>query len=112
MIDFNLNKGKAILNNDVDLILQQIDMLFDTTPNEVLGFEDYGTKYDYYLYNLNVSAESLKNIILNDINSLELFGFNVDVDVQLFNGSERDIIMIYINLYRNTETYQKTYKIL
>ena len=52
MIDFNLNKGKAILNNDVDLILQQIDMLFDTTPNEVLGFEDYGTKYDYYLYNL------------------------------------------------------------
>ena len=30
MIDFSINRNKGVLNNDIDLIKQQIDILFDT----------------------------------------------------------------------------------
>ena len=42
MIDFNLDAGSPTKTGDVALILQQIDMLFDTTPKEVLGYEKSG----------------------------------------------------------------------
>ena len=54
MKDFHLNKGVPILDRNIDLLLQQIDMLFDTNPREVLGDLTYGTRYDKYLYNLNI----------------------------------------------------------
>ena len=54
MIDFNItNKltDDIIINNDLIFVLQQIDLLFDTDVNDVLGDEDFGTNYDKYLYN-------------------------------------------------------------
>ena len=54
MIDFNLDAGLPIKNRDIDLLLQQIDLLFDTNQKEILGHEEFGTKYDEYLYKLNI----------------------------------------------------------
>lgn len=111
MIDFSINTNHPVLNDDVDLVLQQIDILFDTKPKEVLGFEDFGTKYDEYLYDLKVSNEFLKQTVLSDINSLDLQGFVPDVEVHLLQGTEQDIALIEITLTRNEEQYQQIYKI-
>ena len=112
MIDFNLDKDKPIKNNDIDLILQQIDILFDTTPTEVFGDEYYGTTYDKYLYQLKISNDGLKHEVLSDICSLQLFGFTPTVEVYLLMGTEQDIALIDITLKRYNETYNKTYKIV
>ena len=111
MIDFCLDDNSVIINDDVSLIVQQIDILFDTKPRELLGFSDYGTKYDTYLYNLQLSNEFLKRTVLADINSLNLFGFRPDVEVHLLQGTEQDIALIEINLIRDEEHYQRIYKI-
>lgn len=111
MVDFSLNSGVAVINSDVDLILQQINLLFDTTPRDVLGYEQYGSQYDKYLYNLKISNESLKQQVLSDINSLELFGFSASVEVYLLQGTEQDIALIEINLSRYDESYSQIYKI-
>lgn len=111
MIDFNIEKGSPYLNDDVALILQQIDILFSTTPNEVLGSEDFGTQYDTYLYKLNLSAEDLKSNILSDLYSLELFSFEPTVTVHLLQGTEKDIALINIELKRDEEKYNRVYKI-
>lgn len=111
MNDFNINSGKFALNDDIDLIIQQIDILFDTTPHEVLGEEDYGTTYDKYLYQLKISNDALKNVVLDDLHSLDLFGFVPEVEVYLMMGTEQDIALIDITLTRYGETYNKTYKI-
>lgn len=111
MIDFNLAEGAPTKNNDIELIMQQIDMLFDTYPGEVFGDETYGTKYDHYLYKLNASPISLQSLVTRDLNSLELFGFKPKVEVLMFQGTERDIILINIELKRDFETYNKSYKI-
>lgn len=111
MIDFNLEQGAPYKNNDIDLIIQQTDLLFGTIQRDVLGDEEYGTQYDYYLYNLQISSDGLKDIVLSDINSLELFGFQPEVNVYLLQGTEQDIALIEIILTRYEETYKKTYKI-
>ena len=111
MIDFNIDKGLPVKNSDVDLILQQIDVLFDTVPTEVFGDESYGTTYDKYLYQLHISNDGLKNEVLSDINSLQLFGYTPEVEVYLLQGTEQDIALIDITLKRYNETYNKVYKI-
>lgn len=111
MVDFSLEPGKPVIDSDVDLVLQQIDILFDTTPKEVFGDEDYGTTYDDYLYRLKISGESLKNRVLDDMYSIDLRGFEPSVEVLLLQGTEQDIALIDITLTRYNETYKKTYKI-
>lgn len=111
MIDFNLDPGVPIKNNDVSLLLQQIDILFDTTPKEVLGFENFGTKYDYYLYQLKLNNSDIQQEVLDDLNSLNLLGFTPNVEVYLLQGTEQDIALIEITLTRDDENYQRIYKI-
>ena len=110
MIDFDL-KGAPILNNDISLVLQQIDILFDTIPTEVLGDVNYGTKYHKFLFDLNISNEYIKHTVLSDLNSLELLGFAPNVEVHLLQGTEHDIVLVEIELVRDEEYYQKVYKI-
>lgn len=111
MIDFSINSNLSHLNREIDIILQQIDLLFDTNRKEVLGSEEFGTQYDRYLYNLKISNEGLRQEVLRDIKSLELFDFEPYVEVYLLQGSEQDIALINITLKRDNEKYEKTYKI-
>lgn len=111
MVDFNLNSGEPVIYDDIDIVLQQIDILFDSTPEEVLGYEDFGTTYDEYLYQLKISADALKETVLNDLASINLMGFVPEVEVLLLQGTEQDIALINIDLTRYNEQYTKTYKI-
>lgn len=112
MIDFNLEEGTPIKNNDRDLLLQQIDLLFDTKPKSVIGDKNYGTSYENYLYNLELSAEGIKNIVISDLNSLDLLGYYPEVEAYILQGTENDIILIDITLTGKGETYNRTYKIV
>ena len=113
MVDFNAYKidGPATLNYEVDLLIQQVDILFDTTPTEVLGDEYFGTKYDEYLYDTRLSADNLRSIIESDLSNINLMGWNYNVDVYLLQGTEQDIAIIDIIFKKGIETVQKTYKI-
>jgi hypothetical protein len=113
MVDFSLYKrsGVATVNQEVDLLLQQVDILFDTTPTEVLGDENFGTKYDTYLYDTRLSASNLKLIVETDISQLNLMGWDYDVEVHLLQGTEQDIAVIQITFYKGIESVQKTYRI-
>ena len=111
MIDFNLNIGPAVNNNEESLILQQIDLLFDTDKAEVLGDEDFGTEYDRYLYNLNVSNAGLEEKILSDLSSLVLFDYVPQVNVLFLQGTQQDIALINIVLTKDNLKIEKTYKI-
>ena len=118
MIDFNLYDD-PIQENEIDLIKQQIDLLFDTNPKEVLGSPEFGSQYDRYLYNFNISNESLKMKVLSDINTLELFGYIPEVDVYMLQGTADDIAIInisfydkqYLNASHDDIIFEKTYKI-
>lgn len=111
MVDFNLHPGNPLEYNDVKLVLQQIDILFDTVPGELFGDLGFGTEYDHYMYNFNVDNSALENMILDDLLQLDLLGFSPAVEVLFLQGTEQDIALINITLSRNDVEYKKSYKI-
>jgi len=114
MVDFCLTDegGKSVINSETDLLIQQVDMLFDSTPSEVLGEESYGTTYDSYLYDTRISAANLQSIVESDLRSLNLMGWSFKVEVYLLRGTEQDIAIIDIHFAKGYEQFSKTYKIV
>ena len=112
MVDFCLNKtSKSNIKSEADLILQQVDLLFDTTPTEVLGDLNFGTEYDKQLYDTHLSAENIKRMVESDLQRLTLFGWKYTVDAYLLEGTEDDIMIIDISFYKGSQVINKTYKI-
>ena len=115
MVDFSISHkltDDVIISNDLALVLQQIDLLFDTMPNTVLGDDNYGTNYDRYLYNFNMTEFDLEKHILQDIQSyVDLKHFNVSVSVTIVEGTVRDIALIDITLSGDYESYNTIYTI-
>lgn len=114
MIDFNLSNkytDDPIISNDLLYVSQQIDLLFSTTPNDVLGDEYFGTNYDQYVYSINFSNDGLKEQVKADLDTLDLCGISPTVTIELLAGSERDIVLIEIELDKNNPGLTKTYVI-
>jgi len=111
MVDFNLNEGAPVINEEADLIIQQVDLLFDTAKKELMGDPEYGTDYDQFLFNLQASNDAIAYKIESDLGQLNLFGFIPHVEVTILEGTKNDIILCKVSLARNEEYYEKTYKI-
>ena len=114
LIDFSLSNkltDDIVVSNNLIMVLQQIDLLFDTNKNDVLGDDVFGTNYDRFLYTLGMTNAALENRILDDLYTLDLCGFTPSVSVKIVEGTERDIAFIDITLTGNYETYNKTYMI-
>lgn len=112
MIDFCNTNDAVVLNYELDLILQQLDMLFDTNYKEVLGELNYGTDFDKFLYELNFSNYAIKQYIESTIKSnVYTFDFDINVDIKLLNGTENDIIIVVINISKNGKIYEQKYRI-
>ena len=112
MIDFCLNESAVLLEHDVDLVLQQIDMLLDTSPKEVLGEPNYGSDYEKFIWDLTANEGIIESYIEQNIkNNVDLQGFDLDVVVDIYMGQRNDIIMVLIELRKEGTVYQKIYNI-
>lgn len=111
MIDFNLKEGEPTINDDVTCLIQQIDILFDTTQGELLGDITYGTDYEYLLYDLKLNEDTIKEQMMNDLLSLDLLGYTPHVDLYFMKGTERDICIVQVDLYKHAQKFTKIYKI-
>lgn len=112
MIDLSLDTETVVKTTDLDNVIQQIEMLFDTSPFEVIGEPNYGSDFEKFLWNLNSSNYDIENYILSRIqNEVELLGFSVEVSVGIMEGTENDIILADITISRDGNSYAKTYRI-
>lgn len=111
-MDFCNTLDAPYLEHDVDLVIQQIDMLFDTENGEVLGDHGYGSDFYKFLYELKVSASYIQGYVTSRItSSVDLMGFTLSVNVTIHEGTENDIILIYIDLTKEGEVWEKIYNI-
>lgn len=112
MTDFSLNEEDAIINENVYNLFQQIDIYLSTGINTILGSSSYGTTYDEFLYDTTITNSAISDKIKKDITmNCELFGFVVDVDTKIYEGTQNDIILVEISIKGDTAAYKKTYRI-
>lgn len=101
-----------MLTNDIDILRQEIDILFDSTPGDLLGDLDYGTDYQRFLYDLHMSPAQLEQAMMQDLMSLDLRGYTPQVQAYFLQGTQRDIAVIQVDLYKDgIPRYSKTLKI-
>ncbi len=99
MIDLALD-NRILLNNDFDLAIQEIDMLFNTTNTELLGDTNYGLSLESFLWTLTPTTTELDKYINEKIQQYCVFAnkFNVSVQSPYYQGSYRSIYVIYISI--------------
>jgi len=112
MIDFCNTQDAVVLEQDVDLIMQQIEILFDTRPGEVIGENTFGTKLDTYLFNPNIGNSMVETELTDYIRqNVELFDWDINVSVDFLVGTQHDIMLLKVSFYKNGEIYTKQYKV-
>lgn len=112
MVDLSLDTETVVKTSDLDNVIQQIEMLFDTEPFDVIGEPTYGSDFDKFLWNLTASNYDIENYIRSRITyEVDLLGYDVDVVVGIMEGTENDIILVDITISRDGYNYSKTYKI-
>ena len=48
--DIAIDDNKKIITDKFDFLLQEIDILFDTSKGEVLGEDTFGTAFENFLW--------------------------------------------------------------
>jgi len=112
MKDFCLDEGSVFFSDERDLIVQQIDMLFDTMHGEVCGEWQYGSDFHQFLWDLKASnqdiSEYTQRIIERHVN---LFNWTCSVETDILAGTKNDIILITVSLKSDYDTIKKTYRV-
>ena len=112
MRDFCISDNKVTLADEASLIIQQIDMLFDTSHGEVLGEYMYGSDFRQFLWDLKASATDISNYTSSKIAAnIDMLGWSYDVSTSLMEGVNNDIILITVSMRKGVESYSKTYKV-
>lgn len=111
MIDLAID-GRVFIDNDLDAALQELDMLFNTTNCELIGYPKYGSNFEYFLWQLNPSTSTLKQYIEELMsNSYFLAGMQKNIFVDILEGEYRKIYYIRIDLYYKDKTGYREYQI-
>ena len=114
--------NEVFLDDKVDLALQELDILFNTEPTEMLGDTNYGVFLEQFLWDLNPRSSELKEYITKKIedNTYYVKQFDYEVTVTENDGTENsenivgDILydsnatyIVTIDLYSNTTQYKR-----
>lgn len=111
MKDFCLTNKSVFVSDEIESIIQQIDMLFDTQKDEVYG-EDYGSSFYDLLWDMSISANDVSEYTESVIYGLvDLKGWRVNVSTDIIQGTINDIFLVKVILSKYDEKIEKIYRI-
>lgn len=99
MYDISLNNNNLFITDRIEAAIQELDLMFNTEPTELIGDVNYGTNWYNYLWSLTPMINDLKNYIINRISQTYFASqFNPIVDVEFAQGIHTSIYVIKISL--------------
>lgn len=111
MKDFCLSEDSVLITDERDHLIQQIDMLFDTQEKEVYG-EEFGSRFLDFIWDLSISSNEISKYTEQIIRKyINLFEWELYVETNILQGTQNDIILINIKLYKYDTIIEKTYKV-
>ena len=99
MLDLALD-GRVFLDTPLDCALQEIDMILNTENTELLGYSDYGTEFETFLWTLTPTTTELEKYVKEKLtkNSLYISQFKLFVHADFLQGEYRSIYRVKIIL--------------
>lgn len=103
--------SRIFLHDDLDLALQELDILFNTTNTELIGNPNFGTNFEQFLWQITPSSDQLRTYIYNKISTetivLNKFDVNITVDIQLDNTNDK-VYIVKIEIVDPSSNDKKT----
>ena len=112
MIDFAID-SRIFLNNEFDIAIQELDILFNTENTELIGNPNFGTNFEQFLWQLHPSENDLKRYINEKISStMFLSKYIININVNVVKGDQRNIYIVELNITSPTtgESQQRKYQ--
>ena len=113
MIDLAID-SRLLLNNDIDLALQELDILFNVTNTELIGYPDFGTNFEQFLWQLTPSKEQLHKYINQKIQVetiyLKEMDYNISIEIDDTSEYGNKIYVVNIEL-KNPQTGEEIKRI-
>lgn len=112
MHDFCLTNDAVIFKENIDILLQEIDTLFDTSKGDIFGSPEHSTDFERFLWNENISTTTISEYVKNTImNKCDTFDFTINVETTAHFGTYSDIILVNIDIHNKDYRAQRSYKI-
>ena len=87
---------KMIQDDTIEVIVQKLEMLLFTRTGELFGDIGFGSDLDYYLWQTQVPANDLRNLISKQISyyipELETIGYQMFINI--YEGKVQDILVL------------------
>jgi len=92
------NEDRVIEDRTIEFIVQKLEMVLFTNKGEVLSDPDFGANLEHYLWTTNVPIERIRAEIKSQIDTHipELNTIDYTLELELFEGTVRDILFINI----------------
>lgn len=98
MIDLAID-SRIFIDSVLDAALQELDMIFNTTNTELIGYPMYGTNWEQFLWQMTPSPNELRRYIVEKMSqSFFLAEMDTNVDVQVLEGEFRAIYYVKITV--------------
>lgn len=115
MIDLAID-SRIYLQDLLDLSLQELDILFNTTNTELIGYTDFGTNFEQFLWTLSPSIEEIKKYIVEKVQVHTLYLKNMDMNIDISIDTSDEVSKVYvINIEikdpTNNNTIKRIYKL-
>ena len=81
-----------MISDDLEIALQELDLLFNTVNTELIGFPDFGTNFEQFLWQMHPNVESLKSYINKKIYTETLILKNMDINLDVKYGEDSDTV--------------------
>lgn len=110
MIDLAID-GRIFIDNVLDEALQELDILFNTNNTELIGYPEYGSDFEQFLWQLTPSPIELRKYI-NDLisNTFYLSQLISDIEIEVLTGEYRNIYYVKISAAYKNETKYREYQ--
>lgn len=98
MYDISLDNN-IFVTDKLTAAIQELDLMFNTENTELIGYTNYGTNWQQFLWDLNPSTTVLKQYIENKfIETYFLRQYSPTVAVEYQQGTQRAIYNVKITL--------------
>jgi hypothetical protein len=94
-----------IVTDIVAAAIQELDILFSTTPTEMIGNQTYGVNFLQFLWQMTPSEDSLQEYIMNKIETSTLYARRLrhDVFVESFYDEAEMVYVVSITIYKDKD---------
>lgn len=111
MIDLAIDT-RVFITTKLDEAVQELDMIFNTSNGELIGYPQYGTDFEQFLWQMNDSSSKIQTYVYEKIkDTLFLRDMMTDINVETLEGEMRRIYVLHITVSDGTQSQNRTYQL-